>query len=322
MSDMSLRSILNMDNLFKGGLKTEYGLYALSTLAKAGVNYYDFGAIGILEDLSKINFHELNDKNNANQHNEHIIIDVMYDVANQVLKNIPGKIETVCQIMTITENNNKRFVNEAGRSRKEFMQSYAELFEKCKEREYKLKEKKELENRIKANKKAILERRAEKKEAQELFVGNKDKKIYTIDDLEFNDDDTASLKLYNGLEFLVKDYDIYYNDDYGIEIRSGGKSIRTDLSAKYGNHSIRFEDNILRVNGIEKVAEVLKYAQLLDADGKLCRDPHVVSGVVAADKIADGIRSGIIAGTVNHKRGRIMAENVKMKWLKQKNQKG
>ena len=300
VNDMTLRSILNMDNLFEGGLKTEYGLHAISSLVKANKNNDVNDAIDILDDLSKINFRKLNDKNNTQQCNEGIIIDVMYEVANEAIKHYPEKIDKLHRIMSRTEENNEIDVDKNLSSRKEFMQNLFKVTEKRMSEELKNRRmREELQDRIKANKKAILKRRAEKKAA---------KKFYTIGDLEYNEDYTASLKLDNGLEFRVTWCD---DDDYLLSLKSDGKWIRTDLLD--GKCTISCTK--------ERVAEALKYAQLLDADGKFC-DPHVISGVVVADKIADGIRSGIVAEPVDKEKGRKLAENVKMKYLQQRKQKG
>ena len=123
--DMRLKSILNMDNLKNGGLKTEYGLYALSSIVKDQKGH-SYEALDILDDLSKSNFRELNEKNNTR--NEDIIIDVMYDVANNVVRNYPKLRDRAYNIMMITEKNNERYVNPNGRSRKEFMDTYKQLF--------------------------------------------------------------------------------------------------------------------------------------------------------------------------------------------------
>lgn len=306
-SDMSLRSILNMDNLFKGGLKTEYGLYALSNLVKANVNGYHIDAIGILEDLSKINFHELNDKNNANQHNEHIIIDVMYEVANEVAKLNPKAIKQLHQIMNNAEKNNEGFVCKDGTSREEFMQSYKELseIEEEKEREYKLKEKKELENRIKANKEAILKRRAEEQAAKDRFVENKNKKFYDFDDLEFKLHDNpfrqpqAKAKFENGWGISVLDGCVHEGASVGAPLNLYEIAILDDNGRRNGSTDIESCDGIIRVENEAGVSEIMKAIQKLDKYGRLpqeiSEEENVVSGVVVADKIAEMQRNGLVA---------------------------
>ena len=316
-SGTSLISILNMDNLFEGGLKTEYGLYAISSLVKANQNNDVNDAIDILDDLSKINFRKLNDKNNTQQRNEGIIIDVMYEVANEAIKHYPEKIDKLDRIMSRTEENNEIDVDKNLSSRKEFMQNLFKVTEKRMSEELKNRRmREELQDRIKANKEAILKRRAEEQAAKDRFVENKDKKFYTFDDLEFNEYKEAHLELDNGLDVVVLALGCE-SPIYSIKIVSDGYRIMTDLHELYGektSFSLLVEEN-------KNVDEVLKCAQLLDADGKFC-DPHVISGVVVADKIADGIRSGIVAEPVDNKKGRMLAENVKMKYLQQRKQKG
>ena len=72
VKDMTLRSILNMDNLFGGGLKTEYGLYVLADVASATKNQKQYVGeiVDILDELSEKNIHEMNVKNKTRQSNE------------------------------------------------------------------------------------------------------------------------------------------------------------------------------------------------------------------------------------------------------------
>lgn len=290
LNDFHLRSILNMDNLFEGGIKTEYGLYAISELVQTNKNNYVNDAIDILDDLSKINFRKLNEKNNTQQQNEGIIIDVMYEVANEAIKHNPEKIDELHRIMSRTEENNERYVRKDGRSREEFMQKFFKIKEEEK--------KKELEDRIKANKKVILERRAEEQAAKDRFVENKDKKFYTFDDLEFYQCESM---------FRTAEAKMQFENGCGVSVRynaaGGPKSDNYDIVIFDGNgkrsYKTQLTDDFIFVGDENGVTEVMKKVQKLDKDGKLPKElseeENVVSGVVVADEIAEIKRKGFMS---------------------------
>ena len=105
--DMHLPSILNMEHLYEGGLKTEYGLYAVSHIVEGGGTMYASEALEILKHLSKHNLAQLNKDNRTEQANEEQIIGVMFDVANQIIKRDPRLTRACYTVMSEAEKNNK-----------------------------------------------------------------------------------------------------------------------------------------------------------------------------------------------------------------------
>ncbi len=124
--DQGLRSILNMDNLKTGGIKTEYGFYAMSAIVKSGGTMYAPEALDIIKDMADINFTRLNRENNTNQANEYCIINAMYKVVNEICAIDPDLTKDCVGIMARVEKNNSDVITNEGKympSRKQFMQN-------------------------------------------------------------------------------------------------------------------------------------------------------------------------------------------------------
>ena len=124
--DQGLRSILNMDNLHTGGIKTEYGLYAMAAIVKSGGTMYAPEALDIIKDMADINFTRLNRENNTNQANEYCIINAMYKVVNEICAIDPDLTKDCVGIMARVEKNNSNVIANEGKympSRKQFMQN-------------------------------------------------------------------------------------------------------------------------------------------------------------------------------------------------------
>ena len=84
--DTTLYSILNVENLLDGGLKTEYGLYVLAEIAKSGINGYPAQAAHILAKFTNVNLKQLNEEHKTGQKNEEQILYAMFEVANGIVK--------------------------------------------------------------------------------------------------------------------------------------------------------------------------------------------------------------------------------------------
>ncbi len=124
--DQGLRSILNMDNLKTGGIKTEYGFYAMSAIVKSGGDMYAAEALSVIDEMADTDFTALNKKNHTNQANEYCIIDAMYKVANEVCAIDPDLAKDCIGIMARVEKNNSDVITNEGKympSRKQFMQN-------------------------------------------------------------------------------------------------------------------------------------------------------------------------------------------------------
>ena len=84
--DTTLYSILNVENLLDGGLKTEYGLYVLAEIAKSGINGYPAQAAHILAKFTNVNLKQLNEEHKTGQNHEEQILYAMFEVANGIVK--------------------------------------------------------------------------------------------------------------------------------------------------------------------------------------------------------------------------------------------
>ena len=106
IKDMTLYNILNMENLLDGGLKTEFGLYALAILAESGKNGFPDQAAHILAKFTNINLKQLNLEHDTNQANHKQILWAMFDVANAIVKADPKLKDDVRLTMKIIRDNN------------------------------------------------------------------------------------------------------------------------------------------------------------------------------------------------------------------------
>lgn len=95
-----------MENLLDGGLKTEYGLYALAILAESGKNGFPDQAAHILAKFTNINLKQLNLEHDTNQANHKQILWAMFDVANAIVKADPKLKDDVRLTMKIIRDNN------------------------------------------------------------------------------------------------------------------------------------------------------------------------------------------------------------------------
>jgi len=117
-----LHSILDMDNLFEGGIKTEYGLYAMSAIVKSGGSMYAPEALGILEDLSEIDFRTLNNDKSS----EEIIMGAMWNVADEIAQREPKFTPLCYQIVKQAEQNSNCEPDEDFYYRKKFFENHKE----------------------------------------------------------------------------------------------------------------------------------------------------------------------------------------------------
>lgn len=106
IEDMRLSSILNMEHLLDGGLKTEYGLYVLAEIAKSGINSYPAEAAHILAQFTNVNLKKLNEEHNTGKRNEEQILYAMFELANAIVKADPKLKENVRVTMKIIRDNN------------------------------------------------------------------------------------------------------------------------------------------------------------------------------------------------------------------------
>lgn len=106
IEDMRLSSILNMEHLLDGGLKTEYGLAALAEIVKSGVNGYPAEAAHILAQFTNVNLKKLNEEHNTGQRNEKQILYAMFELANAIVKADSEQKEGVRVTMKIIRDNN------------------------------------------------------------------------------------------------------------------------------------------------------------------------------------------------------------------------
>ena len=346
VKDMTLRSILNMDNLFGGGLKTEYGLYVLSDVAGATKNQKQYVGeiVDILDELSEKNIHEMNVKNKTRQANEEIIIDVMHKVAKNIMVNNadqPELIDKLKGIMYKAVKNNRGYVDFKGIYRKDFMKTDHDL---------------SVKEKIEENKERLRNERIAKMQAVKDKV-KENKKIYTVDDLEFKEYGKksylkGSLVLKNGLTFnayvdrydYLSDPDRYYNGSNRVEVdildKNGdnisGKvclGVRSEWDADedvweaYGlglgkngyGYLVEGSDEApwFDIRSKEDLNNLLLDAQTLDANGKLL-NIEGISGVVVADKIAEGVRDGVVTEPTTPEKGKKIAKNIKEKYLQKK----
>ena len=358
VKDATLKSILNMENMFEGGLKTEYGLDILSSIAKDRPEAYTNEILDILDDLSKMNFRELNEKNQTYQRNEKQIIDVMYEVANNVVRNALHSVSTyddnnpsmkryktiadrTYDIMRRMEENNKRYVDYEGISRYNFMESYTNNT---------VPTQKAIIARNKEGIRERLKKLQDKKE--EIFYEteggkwvDKNEKIYTADDLIFSDKDylpKAHLSLENGLTISVTDYK--RQSKYGIGVKEPS-DLCDEFKEVYGKDELNKVMKEIQklsahaVKSIENFTSMWRYGynsedEIIEARNDMKREniplsifsyedePDVLSGTVIADKIADGMRNGIITEPVTPKKGKELSDNVKRKYVVDKIQSG
>lgn len=106
IEDMRLSSILNMEHLLDGGLKTEYGLAVLAEIVKSGINGYPAEAAHILAQFTNVNLKKLNEEHNTGLRNEKQILYVMFELANAIVKADPEQKEGVRVTMKIIRDNN------------------------------------------------------------------------------------------------------------------------------------------------------------------------------------------------------------------------
>lgn len=350
---MKLKSILNMENMLEGGLKTEYGLHVLSSIAKDQPRYTN-DVLDILDDLSKINFRELNEKNQTSQRNENQITNAMYEVANIVVRHALNDVniyddidpnikryETIADrtydIMRRMEDNNKMYVDYDGISRYNFMESYTNNVAPTPK------------SIIAKNKESIRERLKKIQDKKvDLFLetegvtrewDDKNKKIYTADDLVFSNNHylpRAHLSLENGLTISVTDYK--KQSKYGICVEKPS-DLSEEFKEVYGKDELNKVMKEIQklsthdVESIEKFATIWRYGshsedEIIEARNDMKRkniplsifsydedESDVLSGTVIADKIADGRQSGIITEPVTREKGKELSDNVKRKYV-------
>ncbi len=320
--DNKLTSILNMDNLKDGGIKTEYGLGAVASIVKDQPGYA-YEALEILEDFSKLNFRELNERNNTHQRNEKYIIAAMYEVANSIIMVEPKLADKTYGVMMAAEGNNKGYVDTGHPFRKEFMDTY----------------KQPTKERIQEAKERMLNRRAEKQAAIEKYNENKDRKFYTADDLEFNlptdrsEGMQAIMQFENGWGVSVLDRSIngrkWDATDETYEEIDAGDDDDYEIAVLDKNGHLNFDTDIINdvthALGKEDLNKILKKVQKLDVNGKLPPEyseaENAVSGVVVADEIAKLKIENKVRNSVTPKRGKKLSESIKWQYLKNKKQK-
>jgi len=105
-NDWNLYSILNMENLRDGGIKTEAGLTVLAEIAKSGINGYPAQAAHILAEFTNIDLKKLNEEHNTGQSNEEQILYAMFEVANAIVKADPKLKDQVRTTMKNIRDNN------------------------------------------------------------------------------------------------------------------------------------------------------------------------------------------------------------------------
>jgi len=196
-------------------------------------------------------------------------------------------------------------------------------------------------SRVQAAKERILKRRAEKQAAIDTFNKNKNKKFYTVDDLEFDipedsrDHPQAKMQFENGWGVSVLDKTINgrkhdgeaFDHDHLYEVavldKDGYLDSSTDITPDYG---FGYRDPVVAFGvGKEDLNEILKTVQKLDADGKLPKEyseaENAVSGVVVADKIAELQIADKVRNTITPNRGQKLSDSIKRKYFQNKRQK-
>lgn len=100
-----------LENLFNGGLQTEWGLYMLSVLVESGRMNPD-EAVQILTKFTNVNFKRLNEENNIKYRddikykNEKSMLCVVFLVADRIVKADPKlKDQVRTTVKTIRDNN-------------------------------------------------------------------------------------------------------------------------------------------------------------------------------------------------------------------------
>ena len=320
--DNKLTSILNMDNLKDGGMKTEYGLYAVASIVKDQPGFAG-EALDILEDFSKINFRELNERNNTHQRNEEYIIAAMYEVANSIIMVKPKLADKTYGVMMAAEGNNKGYVDTRNPFRKEFMDTY----------------KQPTKGRIQEAKERMLNRRVEKQAAIKRYNENKNKKFYTVDDLEFEVHQGLGTTRWRAQKFfengwgvsvidgnIRREADIKLGDaiwgayEIGILNKKGKLDYTTDITPEGKETS-----GIVTVYDKDELNKILQKVQKLDENGKLPPEyseaENAVSGVVVADKIASYKERFLKDEVITPEKGKKLSESIKRQYLKNKRQK-
>lgn len=103
-----LTNILNMNHVMSGGLNTEYSLYIIKAALKQSVDNYEDGALEILEELATRNLTVLSKEVD----NVGIIIDLMYEILNIIVRQHPYLLGKAKRIVDFLELNNEWLVTE------------------------------------------------------------------------------------------------------------------------------------------------------------------------------------------------------------------
>ena len=103
-----LTNILNMNHVMSGGLNTEYSLYIIKAALKQSVDTYEDAALEILEELATRNLTVISKEVD----NVGIIIDLMYEILNIIVRQHPYLLGKAKRIVDFLELNNEWLVTE------------------------------------------------------------------------------------------------------------------------------------------------------------------------------------------------------------------
>lgn len=103
-----LTNILNMNHVMSGGLNTEYSLYIIKAALKQSIDTYEDAALEILEELATRNLTVISKEVD----NVGIIIDLMYEILNIIVRQHPYLLGKAKRIVDFLELNNEWLVTE------------------------------------------------------------------------------------------------------------------------------------------------------------------------------------------------------------------
>ncbi|MCQ2571594.1 MAG: hypothetical protein MJ165_01150 [Alphaproteobacteria bacterium] len=117
---LKIVNMFDMQHILSGGLNTEHSLYTIANLLNTRnntmVDYYQ-GALGVLQQTSVINWHDLDQS--IKMRNEDRIIDLMYLIAEKIATSRPDLAPEVIKTMEILEKNNQATVDALSKTRRE-----------------------------------------------------------------------------------------------------------------------------------------------------------------------------------------------------------
>ncbi|MCQ2571595.1 MAG: hypothetical protein MJ165_01155 [Alphaproteobacteria bacterium] len=122
---LKIVNMFDMQHILSGGLNTEHSLYTIANLLNTRnntmVDYYQ-GALGVLQQTSVINWHDLNQL--IKMRNEDLIIDQMYLIADKIVTERPDLLPKVIQTIGILEKNNQATVDALSKTHRGFGGKY------------------------------------------------------------------------------------------------------------------------------------------------------------------------------------------------------